>query len=67
MVTIYTSNRYSIQSEGNGAFIVVTRLADQKSFFMQDEDAVQFMNEGEPWVNMDTGDQVISEYEDLFQ
>ena len=66
MTPIYTSNRYEIQSEGSGARILVRRLADNASFFMQDEDAVEFLKEGDYWVSMEDGDRVISQYEDLF-
>lgn len=66
MPPIYTSHLYEIQSEGNGARIQVRRLADNASFFMQDEDAVEFLKQGNYWVSMEDGDRVISQYEDLF-
>lgn len=66
MTPIYTSKRYNVQSEGNGARVLVTRLADMANLFLQGDDAGQFLAELEAAPSGDKSDQVISQFDDVF-
>ncbi len=66
MTPIYKSEKYRVESEGNGARIQVVRLADGASLFLQDDDAALFMEEVGDWLSEERAERVIQNYEDAF-
>jgi len=66
MFPMYLSERYKVETEGNGARVLVTRLKDGATLFLQDESAVVFLDAGQPWVSMERGDWHISQYDEVF-
>lgn len=66
MTPIYESEMYRVETEGSGARVLVTRLSDGATFFMQDEDATRFLNEGEPWVSVGKSNKLIQQYDHIF-
>lgn len=62
MVRIHESDRYSVESQGNGMFILATN-ADGEQLFFQGDDAATLYDEaqGRGW------DDALADYAELFQ
>ena len=58
--------RYAITSQGNGAFYLLTRLADMKSLVLQGDDALTFGRMLETTHDGYTDDDACDEYSDVF-
>ncbi len=56
MIEIYSGPFYTINSEGNGARVTITRLADGASVFLQGDDAVSFIDAVEHAYDRDDAD-----------
>ncbi len=67
-VTVYDSDRYQVDSEGNGAFYTITRKGDEKSVFFQGDDAIHFQNRvffDVVGLDFDEADALLSQYDEV--
>jgi hypothetical protein len=65
MKPIFKGRRYSIKSEYNGAFYLLTRLADGATVFMQGDDADEIRCQIECVSERFTADDLCAQYDDV--
>lgn len=67
MILIHDSKYFTVHSQGNGAYFLITRKSDGADLFLQGEDASIFGDSLDQTNEVYTDDDVCAEYSDVME